>query len=247
VSRFLDAIRFLTIFPVRRWCPPSPEQMGKAMVFFPFVGAVLGLILTVVAWGLGPLFPRWVLAAILVGLLIVMTGGLHWDGVADTFDGLGGARGDRQRMLTIMKDSRIGGMGVLSLSFLIVFKVVLLAQLPPALWKGILVFMPMTGRLIQLQMAVWSRYARSEAGTGQAFVEGARRRDFWWALGGVALLSLLALGWIGVGLLLLCLLYGIGIGAFFHRRLGGITGDILGMASETTEILVLILAYLVHP
>ncbi len=247
MSRFLDALRFLTIFPVQRWRTPSPEQMGKAMVCFPFVGTVLGLILATVAWGLRPLFPPWVLAAILVGLLIVMTGGLHWDGVADTFDGLGGARGDRQRMLTIMKDSRIGGMGVLSLAFLVVFKVILLAQLPGTRWADILIFMPMAGRLVQLEMAAWGRYARAETGTGQAFVEGTRRSDFWFALGGVALLSLWVLGWSGLGLLLLCLLYGIGIVAFFHRKLGGVTGDILGMASETTEILALILAYLIHP
>ena len=247
MTRFLNALRFLTIFPVQRWTAPSSQQMGKAMLFFPFVGTVLGLILVGVARGLSPLFPRWVLAAILVGLLIAMTGGLHWDGVADTFDGLGGARGNRERMLAIMKDPRIGGMGVLSLAFLISFKVILLAQLPLPAWKGILILMPMAGRFIQLEMAVWGRYARAEAGTGQAFVEGTRPGDFWIALGGVVVISLLAMGWSGIVLIALSLLYGFGIMSFFNRKIGGITGDILGMASETGEILILLLAYLLHP
>ncbi len=243
MNRFLNAVRFLTIFPVQRWGFPTSEQMGESMVFFPFVGAILGLILVGIGWLLSPIFPAGVIAAVLVGLLIAMTGGLHWDGVADTFDGLGGAKGDKERMLTIMKDSRIGSLGVLSLSFMIVFKVGLLAELPAAYWKGALILMPMTGRFVQLEMAVWGRYARKDGGTGRAFVEGAKPGDFWLALVGVGIISLLALGWAGVGIVALNLLYGYGVMAFFNRKIGGITGDILGMASETSEILALILVY----
>ncbi len=243
MNRFLNAVRFLTIFPVRRGVTSTPGQMGSAMVFFPFVGTLLGLILWGIGWGLSPVFPPDVLAAVLVGMLMAMTGGLHWDGVADTFDGLAGARGDQGRMLTIMKDSRIGAMGVLSLCFLIIFKVLLLAGLPGALWKGTLILMPTLGRFLQVEIATWGRYARQEGGTGRVFVEGSRARDFWTALAGVGVISLLALGWTGLGVLALCLLYGYGVLLFFTRKMGGVTGDILGMASETGEILVLLCVY----
>jgi len=243
MNRFLDAVRFLTIFPVQRWASPTPEQMGKAMVFFPFVGTILGLILVIVGWLFASVFPPGVLAAVLVGFLIAMTGGLHWDGVADTFDGLGGARGDRERMLAIMKDSRIGGLGVLSLCFLVVFKVILLAEMPAKCWKGALIVMPMIGRFLQVEIATWGQYARAGEGTGRAFVESAKQGDFWVALIGVGIISLLALGWTGLGILALSLLYGYAIKAFFTHKIGGITGDILGMASETSEILVLILVF----
>ena len=243
MNRFLNAVRFLTILPVQRWVSPTSTQMGEAMVFFPFVGVILGLILVGVGWILSPAFPAGVLAAILVGLLIALTGGLHWDGVADTFDGLGGARGDRERMLSIMKDSRIGAFGVLSLCFLVVFKIVLLAELPLSAWKGALVVMPMIGRFLQVEIAVWGRYARAREGTGRAFVEGAKPGDFWLALAGVVIIAALAQGWAGLGVVALSLLYGVGVRAFFNRKIGGITGDILGMASETGEILVLILIY----
>ncbi len=243
MNRFLNAVRFLTIFPMRQVTSPTSEQMGESMVFFPLVGMLLGLILTGVSWCFSPVFPPPVLATILIGLLIVMTGGLHWDGVADTFDGLAGAKGDRNRMLTIMKDSRIGGLGVLSVCFLIVLKIVLLANLPVEYWKRALILMPMMGRFIQLEMAVWGQYARPEEGTGRAFVEGATRGNFWFALAGVGIISLLSMGKAGFGILALCLVYGYGVKTFFDRKIGGITGDILGMANETSEILVLILIY----
>ncbi len=243
MNRFLNAVRFLTIFPIQRGATPSSREMGTAMVFFPFVGTLLGLILLLVAWPLSRVFPLGVLAAMLVGLLIAMTGGLHWDGVADTFDGLAGARGDRDRMLAIMKDARIGAIGVLSLAFLIVFKVVLLAELPADRWKAALILMPTVGRLLQVALAAWSPYARPEAGTGHAFVAGVTVREFVFALAGVAVISLVALGWRGGAILGLCLLYGAGVKAYFERKIGGVTGDILGMASETGEILVLILCY----
>ncbi len=245
MSRFLNAFRFLTILPLGDGSEEiTPEEMGRVLVFFPFVGAVLGGILWGVNWGIHTVFPPGVRAVILVGLLIAMTGGLHWDGVADTFDGLAGARGQQERMLAIMKDSRIGAIGVLSLCFLVVSKVVLLADLPPRLWGGTLILMPMTGRLIQVELAAWGRYARHEAGTGSAFVENATPRDFWISCVGVGVISLLVMGWTGLGVVALSLLYGIGVRAFFTRKLGGITGDILGMASETGEILNLIAAYL---
>ena len=244
MSRFLNAFRFLTILPLGNGKSEiAPEEMGRALVFFPFVGAVLGGILWVVNWGIHTVFPPGVRAAILVGLLIAMTGGLHWDGVADTFDGLAGARGERERMLSIMKDSRIGAIGVLSLCFLVVFKVILLAELPPRLWGGILILMPTAGRLIQVELAGWGRYARDKAGTGSAFVENATPRDFWVACAGVGVISLLVMGWTGLGVAALSLLYGIGVRAFFTKKLGGITGDILGMASETGEIMFLFAIY----
>jgi len=243
MNRFLNAVRFLTIFPVQRWVSPTSGEMGASMIFFPFVGTILGLILVVAGWLFSPVLPQGVLAAVLVGLLIAMTGGLHWDGVADTFDGLAGAQGNRDRMLTIMKDARIGAIGVLSLVFLIVFKIILLGNMPLERWKAALILMPMTGRFLQVELSVWGHYARSGEGTGRAFVEGVTSRDFWIALVGVGVISALASGWAGLGILLVCLLYGYGIKCFFDRRIGGVTGDILGMASETGEILVLVLFY----
>ncbi len=243
MNRFLDAASFLTIFPIPTRGVPSPEMMGEAMVFFPFVGAILGLLLFFLAWGLASIFPVTVLAIVLVGALIAMTGGLHWDGLADTFDGLAGARGEKTRMLEIMKDSRIGAIGVLSLVFFMIFKVFLLAGLPLNHWKAALILMPMMGRFLQVELAAWGNYARADEGTGKAFVEGVSRKDFYVALGGVIFLSVLEAGWAGVGIVLACILYGFGVKSFFDRKLGGVTGDILGMVNETGEIFVLILFY----
>jgi adenosylcobinamide-GDP ribazoletransferase len=93
------------------------------------VGLVLGLVLTGLAALLVGALPSTVLAVALVALLAGMTGGLHIDGLADTFDALGGGRGDRQRMLDLMRDSRIGAHGAAALVLLLMMKVFALAAL----------------------------------------------------------------------------------------------------------------------
>src|SRR5437016_1160273 len=97
----LTAFAFLTRLPVGGG-PLRDADLGRSIAFFPLVGLVLGLVLT--------------------GLASLLTGGLHLDGVADVFDALGGGRGDRQRMLEIMRDSRIGAHGAAALFLLLLAK-----------------------------------------------------------------------------------------------------------------------------
>src|SRR5262245_55001375 len=122
------AFAFLTRLPV--WAGPLRDaDLGRSVSFFPLVGLVLGLVLT----GLGSLMSGALspplAATLLVALLAGMTGGLHLDGVADVFDALGGGRGDRKRMLDIMRDSRIGAHGAAALVLLLLAKIFAVAQL----------------------------------------------------------------------------------------------------------------------
>src|SRR6185369_2088474 len=111
---FLVAFQFLTIVPLPFAVRCEQEDLGRSMSFFPLVGLALGALLAGADFLLAPLLPRGVADLVLIVLLSVVTGGLHLDGLSDVCDGLA-ARGSRQRFLEVMKDSRVGAVGALSL------------------------------------------------------------------------------------------------------------------------------------
>ncbi len=237
---FRLAISFLTVLPVGRDIEARPEQLGRSMGLFPAVGLLLGLGLCVANWLLEGLLPRAVLDCLLVLMLIAVTGALHLDGVADLIDGLAGGW-DRESALEIMKDSRVGAIGVVGLIMVLLLKYLSLYHVPLELKNAALIFMPAAGRWIQLCLSCYAPYVRAEGGTGSAFVENVGQPEF---LTGTATLIIasLVLFW-GKGIFLVFLL-GIAtmlILRYFESRLGGITGDVLGAVTEMVEVLVLLL------
>ena len=127
LKAIVAAFAFLTRIPVWRG-PLRDEDLGRSVAFFPLVGLVLGLALAaagaVAASELSPV----VGAVLLAALLAALTGGLHLDGLADVFDAVGGGRGDRARMLELMRDSRIGAHGAVALVLLLAAKIAALTQ-----------------------------------------------------------------------------------------------------------------------
>ena len=113
---------------------------------------------------LGP----WLCAVLLAALLAALTGGLHLDGVADVFDALGGGRGDRVRMLEIMRDSRIGAHGATALTLLLIAKVAALAQVAERHDLLVLLAFPTIARWLAAVLVVLFPYVRAE-GLGRAF------------------------------------------------------------------------------
>ena len=244
LSGLLTAFRFLTILPLGRGKVVDAPHMARSMAFFPLVGAWLGLLLLLMDRVLVRVFPHLVVAALLVGILALITGGLHLDGFADTLDGLFGGRGDRARTLDIMKDSRIGAMGVVGLVVLLGIKFTSIDSMGAAYKGGALVLMPTVARWSQVQLAFKATYARKEGSLAQPFVENLEISHFLAASAGAALVSYIAAGVSG-----LIVLAGAGIVTmlaklYFTRRIGGITGDTIGAVSEMNEVLVL-LAFLV--
>jgi adenosylcobinamide-GDP ribazoletransferase len=235
----LAAFAFLTRLPV----PGGPfvdREVGRSLVFFPLVGLLLGLATSgVAALGAG-LLPPLVLAVLLAALGALLTGGLHLDGVADLFDALGGGRGDRARMLEIMRDSRIGAHGTAGLVFVVLAKV---AALEPALARGDLVALlafPVIGRWAVTPLVVLFPYARPE-GLGRAFAGEARAAQL---AGATALLAVVVAG-AGVRLVAPALGAAVAallLGFWLTRKLGGLTGDVYGAAIEIAEVTALVLA-----
>ena len=232
---FRVAAAFLTIFPVANRLPPDNRQLGRSMGLFPAVGLALGLALVVCNWLLAPLLPRAVLDCLLLLLLIFATGALHLDGVADMIDGLAGGR-DRASSLRIMKDSRVGALGVVGLVMVLLLKYLSLYHLPLAQKAAGLIFMPAAGRWCQVFLATCSSYVRNEGGTGSVFVEHVGQAELLRATLTLVLAGLVLFSFKGLLLLALLLVFAALLLHYYERRIGGVTGDILGASTEFVEV-----------
>src|SRR5881394_2785718 len=161
IRRFFVAIQFLTRLPVPRALNSSETDIGKAAAFFPLVGAIVGGGAALMFLGLQRILPlpASVLSAIIFAAFI--TNGFHEDGLADSFDGFGGGW-TKDRVLEIMRDSRIGTYGALALIFLIFGRLTFLSSLPPGqIWRWLIVAHT-AARWTTLPLCIWLPYARAE-------------------------------------------------------------------------------------
>ena len=236
------ALGFLTIIPLPLNREVRPMDMGRSMACFPLAGAIIGGILAGMSAVLSTVLPRSVADFILIAALALITGGLHLDGLADTFDGLYGGK-TREEALAIMKDSRVGAIGVVSLIFVIMLKYITLLSVPAGLKYTALVVMPALSRWSMVLAAYLSGYARPTGGTGRDFIETVSPMSLLIAtafalitgIGGLEWKGGLIILWIG-GLTIIWVIY-------FHRRLGGVTGDTLGAINEVNEAMVLLFIF----
>ena len=235
---FLLAVQFLTRLPIGSAQLYTPERMAASVRYYPLVGGLVGAFSALAFYLASFGFPVLVsiLFAIAAGLLI--TGAFHEDGLADTFDGIGGGV-TRERALEIMKDSRLGTYGTLALLTVLAVKVIALTALPLMLIPIALIAGHGLSRLSSILVIATSRYVRDE-GTGKPVAGGISTGGLLIAgLTGLAFVayclafySPLALLWAGGGLLLgHCLMR-----LFFERKLGGYTGDTLGAVQQLSEL-----------
>jgi adenosylcobinamide-GDP ribazoletransferase len=234
---FLVAFSFLTRIPLS---PGSvePRDLVRSLTWFPAVGAALGAVLFASSYLLHGALTSSMTAVVLVALLACLTGGLHLDGVADVFDALGGG-GQRDRMLAILRDSRIGAHGAAGLIMLLIAKVVATAEiLDGPVWA--LYAAPVAGRWAIVPLVVAFPYARPE-GLGKAFHGQAGSGQ----LVGATLIAAVAIGWLGTAAMipaLAALVVAFLIAFWLHRHLGGLTGDVYGAALEFAELTFLVVA-----
>jgi adenosylcobinamide-GDP ribazoletransferase len=234
------AFGFLTRLPVATGAA-APRDLGRAVAWFPAVGAALGAMLVAADRALAALaVAPGVTAVALVALHAAATGGLHLDGVADVFDALGGGRGRRDRMLAILRDSRIGAHGAAALTLVLAGKLAAITVLVEhrAAWP--LYAAPAAARWAAAALVIGFPYARSD-GLGKPFHGHAGPVQ----LAGATAAAALALAWLGAPILapaLCAALAALAIAALLHRHLGGLTGDVYGAAIELAELAFLIAA-----
>ncbi|MCX5998618.1 MAG: adenosylcobinamide-GDP ribazoletransferase [Chloroflexi bacterium] len=233
---FLTSLGFLTIIPVPVRREPA-EKVGQSLVYFPLVGLFLGLVLVGLDKLLGLVLPLSLTNALLIVVMVVLTGALHLDGFIDTCDGAL-VRGSPAERLGIMRDSHVGSFGVVGGSCLILLKYAALVALPGPVRTPALVVMPILSRWAMVYAITAFPYAR-DAGKGLVFKEQANWLRFTIATI-VALVASSLLAGLGGPAMLVALWIGVfGIAAFLKLRLGGLTGDSYGAINELSEVLVL--------
>ena len=216
--------------------------MAASLPWFPCVGLVLGAALyglTLLA-GLSP-WGAWPQGAAFVVVAggVFLTRGLHLDGLADAADAWG-SLASREKMLSIMKDSRVGTFGVLALVLILGAKWVAIARLVESGTAVWIVAAYVISRTAQVELAVALPYARAEGGTARGFIKDARgvHRLVAWAL--ALVIVAVVCGPVGAGALVGGWLVARALAWRFMKMLGGVTGDILGATSELVETAILL-------
>ena len=245
IRNFIIALQFLTIFTVSKKHNVEEGDLAKSMVYFPFVGFLIGFILVHTDRGFLWLLPDTISNIFLLIISVVITRAIHIDGLADTLDGLMGGS-DRESRLRIMKDSRLGTAGALGIFFLYLMKYFSLNSLFNDHKAAALLTAPVFGRWSQMLMMFKANYGREE-GMGKAFVGHLRS-------GGLAAASIICLGlsaWViiddartvflALGIPCAIALFTLLWRWYMVRKLGGITGDAVGAVSELSETLTLLL------
>jgi adenosylcobinamide-GDP ribazoletransferase len=214
--------------------------MGRAAIWFPLVGAAIGGILALTNYALTFFFQPFIVSTIVIALWAAITGALHLDGLADCCDGLL-APVSTERRLEIMRDPRLGSFGVIGLVLFLILKVMGLtfASLDtPLATVPMLLFAPAVARWLILIVAMQPN-ARP-GGMGADFALGLKWHVF--ALAAIVPVALLII-YFNPRLLVaaaLAHLVTVGIIAFARSRIGGVTGDVFGLAVEISELVVLL-------
>ena len=236
------AISFLTVLPV---APRHTGPMGPARAYFPLVGLGLGGILAGLDIAARQVLPLPVVGALLVAALLALTRAIHIEGFLDTCDGLLGGR-DRAARLEILRDSRVGAFAVVGGASLLLLKWTLLMGIPDAERIVLLALFPCLSRWGMVATMGAFPYVRAQ-GLGTAFQAGRNRRQLAFAFATAAVAGWLLLGVAGLILLGGATAVALGLGWWFKRMLGGMTGDTYGATNEVGEVAVLLLGLSVAP
>lgn len=242
LRRFVLMLQFLTAIPVKVNVKAEREDFGKGLAVAPIVGLVIGALLAGSNYLLGLLFPPSVTAVFTIAIYIALTGGLHLDGLGDTADGLFSNR-PRERMLEIMKDSRVGTNAVLTVVIVLLLNISLIASLGSHT-AIVLLLMPVAGRIGSLIGSGTSQYAGTSDGPGRWCVECCGRNDI---LIGLVIYFILFAATAGVYGLLAAVIPPLSaflLARFLGRKLGGVTGDILGAVCELNQVVFILTVFL---
>lgn len=234
----ISAIRFLTVIPLpfRKNAPFAPQA---AVPFFPVAGLGVGLILALLDWFFGWCFSHVPAAALDVAVLVGLTGALHIDGLADSGDGLFSHKPAR-KALEIMRDSRVGAMGMATVTVVLLIKFAALTNITHHRFL-LLLLVPALARTGLVFAMLRLPYLRKEDGLAGAFFVSSPPGLFMVILA-LILAALLFTGLAGVLIIAGYVISTALIILFYRKRMGGVTGDMLGAMIEVQEALLLLLA-----
>ncbi|HEY9052122.1 MAG TPA: adenosylcobinamide-GDP ribazoletransferase [Gammaproteobacteria bacterium] len=235
---FLIALQFLTRVPVNVSGEWSAENIGKSLLYYPLVGFIIGALLMLLAYVLQDQSPM-LLAALILTCWVLITGGLHLDGLADSADAWAGAHGDKQRALEIMKDSCAGPIAIILLVLVLLIKFSALYVLLQLEMPWLLLLAPMLGRSAVIILFMTTPYVR-EQGLGSDMKKYLPQQHVYAPL---ALVLLVLFIFTDFGLALAVTMMGLLTLLFLRhlmlKRIDGMTGDTIGASIEIIETIVL--------
>ena len=242
---FFLALRFLSILPIPGKAEVTERQLGRATAWYPVVGVLLGALLYGCAYLFSRLWSPLSTACLCLAVWTLFTRGLHLDGLADTFDGLGGGV-HRDKRLAIMKDSRVGVFGVLALCIVLLGKFAFLTELVGVFRIREIILVPTLGRWSML-LAMFSFPSAVPAGLGYRVKQHCRLPQLIFGTVVAVVCAWLCLGLWGLAVLAAVAVISAAMGLLFLRKIGGCTGDSYGALCEISEVVALaVLAVLVH-
>jgi adenosylcobinamide-GDP ribazoletransferase len=243
---FLTALLFFTRIPCSRWVKEPQEYLRDTSRYFPLVGWVVGGVAAVVFWGAHYIWPSAIAVVLSIIASVLLTGALHEDGFIDVCDGFGSGW-NKDRILEIMKDSRIGAFGVLGICLLIALKLAALVSLPAQVVPVAFFAGHSLSRFASISLLCTHEYVRHDASSKAkpAVRKMSVAELFFVAVVGIAPLGM-SLSFIQlpgqkntVLVILACLvvvwLVRWGIGRYFFHKIDGYTGDCLGAVQQVTE------------
>lgn len=242
---FFLALRFLSIVPIPGKSEATERQLGRATAWYPVVGVLLGALLYGCAYLFTRLWSPLSTACLCLAVWTLFTRGLHLDGLADTFDGLGaGARRDKR--LAIMKDSHIGVFGVVVLCIVLLAKFAFLTELVGVFRIREIILVPTLGRWSML-LVIFSFPSAVPSGLGYRIKQHCHWPQLIFGTVVTGACAWIFLGPLGLAVLATVAVISAAMGLLFLRKIGGCTGDSYGAVCEISEVVALaVLAVLVH-
>ncbi len=240
MDKFFCAVTFLTRLPLPTRNNFKEEDFSASIYYFPLVGLIIGGILGGSWFLLKNIFPPVISGALLLLFQVIITGGLHLDGLMDTLDGIYGGK-DKEERLAIMRDSHVGAYGIVGAFLLLLIKYAIYAQLDFE-FLPLLVTAPVLGRQVTVWAQVAFPYARRQ-GLGSFFNVYGDLKKFAVTTGITLFISILSLKITGLIIFLATGIFAFLLAKSFVRLLGGLTGDTYGALCELTEVLVLLIGF----
>ena len=242
-EQFIILLQFMTRIPIPLKINYSEKKLGKSIKFFPLIGLVIGLILyfanfLITVYFKNIFYNKTIIAIFLIILEILIVGIIHIDGLADTFDGLF-SYAKKEKMLEIMKDSRIGTNGTVILILYFITKIVLTSEIIMINPKY-LIICPIIARLSTPVNAGLSNYAR-KSGMSNAIISENGIFDVIFSLALSIILVFYIIGIKGIVAISIAFIFIIIFMLNVRKKIDGITGDTMGACLELTSILVLFL------
>lgn len=241
MKKLIYALRFMTNIPIPWKEGEDMGEVARSISFFPIVGFIIGIINFGLFSLLSIKFSPFFTSVVVVIWWIFITGGLHLDGMADTSDGVWGGT-TKKRRLEIMKDSRTGVFGVLTLISFLLLKTASIyeaAEFHKEIISPLFICAPVLGRWISVFSIYFFNSARRE-GLGNFFKENIGIKELVITFVLTVIILFFSGGLIALGAMLIITVLSYFFSLFFRSKLGGLTGDVYGTLCETAEFLTIL-------